>query len=168
MEFETSCCFTGHRPNKLPWGDNERDARCLRTLTHLNVALDLAYQNGYRHFLCGMAQGGDLYFAEAVLALRNERSDITLEAVRPCPTQADRWDETQKARYHAILAQCDFETMVQHHYDRGCMLRRNRYMVDRANLVLALYDGIPKGGTAQTILYAAQQKRQIQLLPWEE
>ena len=37
-------------------------------------AVLLAYQEGYRHFLCGMAQGCDLYFCEAVLALREQSS----------------------------------------------------------------------------------------------
>ena len=25
MERRRSCCFTGHRPRKLPWGSNEED-----------------------------------------------------------------------------------------------------------------------------------------------
>ena len=29
MEIEKTCCFTGHRPEKLPWRDNERDPPCL-------------------------------------------------------------------------------------------------------------------------------------------
>ena len=33
-------------------------------------AVELAYEQGYRHFLCGMAQGCDLYFCETVLRLR--------------------------------------------------------------------------------------------------
>ena len=67
---QESCCFTGHRPAKLPWGYNERDPRCVRLKERIADAVLLAYQEGYRHFLCGMAQGCDLYFCEAVLALR--------------------------------------------------------------------------------------------------
>ena len=26
---EKTVCFSGHRPEKLPWGDNERDERCV-------------------------------------------------------------------------------------------------------------------------------------------
>ena len=66
---QESCCFTGHRPAKLPWGYNERDPRCVRLKERIADAVLLAYQEGYRHFLCGMAQGCDLYFCEAVLAL---------------------------------------------------------------------------------------------------
>ena len=64
------CCFTGHRPDKLPWGRDEADPRCLLLKEDLEAALDRAYQAGFRHFISGMAQGADLYFAEAVLALR--------------------------------------------------------------------------------------------------
>ena len=32
--------------------------------------LEDCYRQGYRHFICGMAQGADMYFGEAVLALR--------------------------------------------------------------------------------------------------
>ena len=29
MEKERVCCFTGHRPEGLPWGENEQDPLCL-------------------------------------------------------------------------------------------------------------------------------------------
>ena len=51
---------------------------------------------------------------------------------------------------------CDFETMVQRNYDRGCMLRRNRYMVDRSSLLIAAFDG-SRGGTLYTATYAMKQ-----------
>ena len=28
MDPSVSCCFTGHRPGKLPWGADENDPRC--------------------------------------------------------------------------------------------------------------------------------------------
>ena len=110
----------------------------------------------------------DLYFAEAVLALRLCRSGVTLEAARPCESQADAWPEAEQHRYQAILDQCDFETLVQHRYDRFCMQRRNRYMVDRSALVLSVYDGVPKGGTAQTLAYAMRQGVPVQILDPEQ
>ena len=135
MDRATTCCFTGHRPDKLPWGSRESDPRCLTLKRRLTQAVEGAYAQGMRHFICGMARGTDLYFAEAVLALRLCRSGVTLEAARPCESQADAWPEAERHRYQAILDQCDFETLVQHRYDRFCMQRRNRYMVDRSALV---------------------------------
>ena len=63
-----SCCFTGHRSSKLPWGGNEADARCLELKRKLADALEELYGQGVRHFICGMATGCDMFFAEAVLA----------------------------------------------------------------------------------------------------
>ncbi len=80
MKREQSCCFTGHRPDKLPWGENESDPRCLALKRRLEGELTQVYNRGYRHFICGMARGCDLYFCEAVLELRSRRPGITLEA----------------------------------------------------------------------------------------
>lgn len=151
-----TCCFTGHRPGKLPWGFNEEDPRCLALKQKIADAVDAAYQSGFRHFICGMAQGCDLYFAEAVAALRSRRGGITLEAAIPCPQQADRWPAPERRRYLALLSTCDYESVIQDHYSPGCMQRRNRYMVDHSALVIAVYDGMP-GGTRQTLEYAIRQ-----------
>lgn len=159
-----SCCFSGHRPGKLPWGDDEGDRRCLVLKERLWNEMEAAYERGYRHFICGMARGADFYFAEAVLALRRQHSDAALEAARPCETQSNSWPEGDRRRYQTILDQCDLETLVQHHYDRGCMMRRNRYMVDRSSRIIAVYDGVPKGGTAQTLAYAMRRGLKTEIL----
>ena len=62
VEREHTCCFTGHRPNKLPWGSNEGDPRCLALKERLAREVEAAYDKGYRHFISGMALGCDLYF----------------------------------------------------------------------------------------------------------
>ena len=152
----SSCCFTGHRPAKLPWGFDERDVRCLALKARLHAAVESAVLEGYEHFICGMAEGCDLYFCETVLDLRERYGHITLEAAIPCPSQADEWSEASRARYRALLARCDYETLVQDHYSPGCMQRRNRYMVDHASLLIAAHDGV-SGGTRSTILYALRQ-----------
>ena len=56
-----SCCFTGHRPAKLPWGTDEGDERCLRLKARLREVIARAVEDGYTHFICGMAEGCDLY-----------------------------------------------------------------------------------------------------------
>lgn len=153
---QESCCFTGHRPGKLPWRYHEDDPRCLKLKARIADALEAAYAEGYRHFLCGMAQGCDLYFCEAVLALREKYPDITVEAAIPCPTQADTWPETQRRRYQALVAACDLETLVSEQYSPSCMQRRDRYMVDHASLLIAAFDG-SAGGTRYTVEYALKK-----------
>lgn len=157
MEPSATCCFTGHRTERLPWGEDENDPRCLALKDDLDQALAGIYDRGYRHFVCGMARGADLYFCEAVLALRQAHPEVTLEAAVPYQGQADRWPETDRRRWEILLGQCDYETVVQHRYTAGCLARRNRYMADKSSLVLAVYDGQPRGGTMYTLRYAMAQ-----------
>ena len=74
-----SCAFTGHRPGKLPWGEDESDLRCIALKAKLRAAVESAIHEGMEHFICGMAEGCDLYFAETVLALKSTYPHITLE-----------------------------------------------------------------------------------------
>ena len=94
-----------------------------------------------------------MYFAEAVLALREIHPDVSLEAAVPCTTQADSWSPEQKQRYAGLLSRCDSRHLVQEKYSPGCMQRRNKYMVDSSSLLLACFAGVP-GGTMNTIVYA--------------
>jgi len=153
---EISCCFTGHRPHKLPWVKRENDERCIALKEELAARLEGIYEYGCRYFYCGMALGCDTYFAEAVLELKDCHGDVQLEAAIPCRTQADKWSRADKERYERILRRCDKITVLQEEYTPDCMQRRNRYMVDNSSVMLACYDGRP-GGTMSTLLYAQRQ-----------
>lgn len=166
MDREHTCCFTGHRPEKLPWGYDEGDPRCAALKERIAAALEEAWAAGMRHFICGMALGADIYFCEAALALRERHGGLTVEAAIPCEEQAARWREADRQRYFSLVGRCDFETMVQHRYDRGCMLRRDRYMVDRSAMLIAAYDGL-MGGTMYTIQYAMKKGLEVNIIDIE-
>ncbi len=153
---EITCCFTGHRPVKLPWGSNEEDPRCLSLKEELLASLQAIYDCGYRRFICGMAIGCDMYFAEAVLELKEKYSDIELIAAIPCGNQPEKWNLAQRKRYNSILDRCSEVEVLQIAYSSNCMQKRNEYMVDHSSLLLSCYDGHP-GGTMKTILYAERQ-----------
>ena len=162
-ERAQTCCFTGHRPMKLPWGMNEDDPRCLMLKAELAARLEGLYALGFRRFLCGMAIGCDMYFAEAVLALREDHPDVRLEAVIPFGDQPGRWNERQRRRYNSLIDRADRVTVLQTVYTSDCMMRRNRWMVDRSSILLACYDGRP-GGTMNTILYAQRSGLRVVLI----
>ncbi len=155
-----SCCLTGHRAEKLPWGCDERDPRCLALKKRLSDVLLSLYESGCRHFICGMASGCDLYFGEAVAALRAEKPDITLEAAIPYEGQPERWDTADRQRYFRLAEECDTRTVLHHSYTPDCMMERNRYMVDHADVLIAVYGG-DAGGTRNTMLYAMRTGKQI-------
>ncbi len=146
--------FSGHRPEKLPWSE-EADERCIALKAQLRRSVRALAQKGYDTFLCGMARGCDFYFAEAVLA-----EELRLEAWLPCPSQPDRWTASDRERYNGLLLRCAAVYMVEPHYSRGCMLRRNQRMVDACDALLTVYDG-SGGGTGAAIDYAGRQGKEI-------
>ena len=85
---QMTVCFSGYRPEKLPWGYDECDPRCAQLKQRLRRAICAACDDGFRHFICGMARGVDTYCAEIVLALRPQYPDLTLEAaILPQPVR---------------------------------------------------------------------------------
>ncbi len=151
-----TCAFSGHRPEKLPWGSNEQDPRCVALKIKMEQELRRLCEAGTGRFLCGMARGTDLMFGELVVKLRGAYP-ITLEGVLPCPGQETRWPQKEQARFQALLGQCDSVTCLEQNYSEGCMLRRNRYMVDNAQLLLTVWDGNPHSGTGATVTYGRQR-----------
>ena len=157
--MELTCAFSGHRPEKLPWGEDESDPRCAALKIRLEQELRKLCEAGCLRYLCGMARGTDLYYLEALLKLR-AAYPLTVEAVVPCPSQSDSWPREEQLRYLRALGACDRTTVLEEKYSDGCMLRRNRYMVEHANILLTVFDGSP-GGTAATVRYARSRGLQI-------
>ena len=85
---------------------------------------------------------------------------ITLESAIPCETQAIKWSVASRERYYNIAAKCDKETMLQREYTPDCMDKRNRYMVDHADYILAIWNGCPSG-TGNTVRYAHKKGKSI-------
>ena len=158
-----TCAFTGHRPQSLPFGFNESDERCVALKQKLrNEIIRLIEENGVTHFISGMAIGVDMNAAEIVLGLK-AKYNITLECAIPCETQAEKWCEPLRNRYFEIASKCDKEAMLQHHYTPDCMDKRNRYMVDHADYIIAVWDG-RASGTSKTVRYAQHQGKPIRVI----
>ena len=158
------CAFTGHRPQSLPFGFNETDERCIALKQTLRAEIiKLIEDEGVTHFISGMAIGVDMYAAEIVLGLKSSYDRIILESAIPCETQAAKWTEEQRNRYFEIAEKCDKETLIQQHYTADCMHKRNRYMVDQADVIIAVWDGRPSG-TGKTVQYAQRQGKPIRVI----
>ena len=112
-------------------------------------------------FLSGMAQGVDLWCAQIVLDLKKKNPVLKLHAILPCEGQERKWSVSAQEIYHSILYQADEVVYVGQEYSRDCMLARNRYMVEQASVLLAVYNGIYRSGTGMTVRYAQRLKREI-------
>ena len=150
---EFKIAVTGHRPRSITEFDifNERWG-------HIKDV----FESILLHYECteaitGMALGTDQVFALAVLELKNEGHDILLHCALPYIAQDAVWIEESRKLYHDILSKADIvKTVSNETYHPWVMQKRNEYMVDRANLLLALWDGSP-GGTANRVKYAEKK-----------
>lgn len=149
---QMTVCFTGHRQ----LAEQESDAVSVK----LDLLLPKLYQQGYRRFLCGGALGFDTLAAEAVMRLQATHSDVMLVMAIPCATQTMRWNEADTRRYEQILYAADETHVLSPAYYNGCMMVRNRFMVDRSALCVCYLNKM-KGGTMSTVAYAVQEKLSV-------
>ena len=158
------CCVTGHRPNGFPFTRSQADRSYAEYMEMLSKTIEELIQNGYSHFITGMAEGADLDFALLVLRHKEIYPHIVLEAALPYPIPSGNHINSAVQERVAILERCDTVQEVSPAYHRGCMQKRNIYMVDKADLILAIWNGTEKGGTWNTIRYAHQQDKPIRFI----
>ena len=145
---EKTVCFTGHRtiPMLKKWKIERK----------LKETLEALIDNGYCYFGAGGALGFDTIAAQTVLGLKKKHPEIKLILVLPCKNQTRGWEEKDVSVYESIIEQADKVVYTQEHYDRGCMFKRNRHLVDNSSVCVA-YLTEEKGGTAYTVNYANQK-----------
>lgn len=142
------CAFSGHRvivpEHKEP----------LRGL--LRRAIAYAYEKGCRTFFCGGAIGFDTFAAKEVILFRVKHPDVCLVLLIPCADQSDGWSAMDQAAYDYILSEADEAVILSEHYVKGCMQRRNRALVDAADILIC-YVEREGSGSSQT-MHLAEKK----------
>ena len=166
MKGGLTCCFTGHRPEKLGF---ERGGAAETELKNRisGAILRMIQERDALHFISGMALGVDTYAAQSVLKLREIYPEITLECAVPCRGQEKRWKKEDRDVYAEILSRADKVTVLQDRYTPFCMQLRDAYMVESADIVLAVWDGGASGGTAYTVRCAEKLGKPVVILPPE-
>jgi len=137
-----TCCFTGHREERLAGKEDELREK-------LEIEIDEAILCGVKIFISGMASGFDTWAAEAVL----KRKDRGVSLI--CAVPYDGFCKNCK-----ILAEADVVHYISKQYYHQIFYERNKWMVDRSDLVIACYDG-GDGGTRQTVKYAEKSGKKI-------
>lgn len=100
-----------------------------------------------------MAMGTDIWAAEIVLERKKMNKDLHLICALPHPNFESRRSMTEKMKFNKILKNADLVKEINDHYFTGCYQVRNEWMVDRSNLVIAVFNG-QKSGTKNTVDYA--------------
>jgi len=123
------CSFTGHR--NLP--NNKIKNIYLRIEQEVNKAIS----DGYSHFISGGARGTDIIAARIV-------------------TEKIDFDENISLTLN-FQPYCKEIIYIEEEYNIGNFLKRDKEMVNKSNRIICIYDNREKGGTYQTIKYAAKK-----------
>jgi len=140
---------TGHRPQKLGelvFRARAEVERAIRTFSP-------------ERLLTGMALGVDTWAAETCVQL-----GVPFVAVIPFSGQEQRWSSVEKERYRSLVSKAD---RVVHTasgpYAAWKFQKRNEYVVDNCEWLLAVYDGTP-GGTKNCVEYARKVNRSMTII----
>ena len=158
------CCVTGHRPKGFPFSYDLEDSYFLIYLDVLKDTVEELMFEGYDHFISGMADGVDLDFASSVASLSNEFEGIVLESALPYPLHTPIDPSEDDIVRNTLVNQSQKITVVSPKYFNGCMQKRNRYMVDNSDMVIAIWNGEKKGGTWNTIQYAISKNKPVRYI----
>ncbi len=134
-------CFTGHR-------HMERN-QALRLPALLDTVIRELYSRGARVFRTGGAQGFDTVAALKVLELREQLPGLRLELILPCRDQTAGWDDAGIRTYRYIYRNADASRFLFDRYIDGCMLERDRRLVEGSDVCVAFCTR-SRGGTAYT------------------
>jgi len=167
-------CFTGHRPDRLGgYGDNRIQEAVKAELD--KIVWELIKDNDVITFYSGMAIGVDMWAAEIVelicsLLNPERRHDIPMGrlcAVIPFVGQQNRWPVESQLKWTKLIHKADDLYFVDEEgYAPWKLLNRNKWMVDNSDIVIAVWNGESKGGTAHCVKYAKKQDKKVINL-WE-
>lgn len=115
------------------------------------------YEMGIHHFWVGGALGVDMWAVEIIITLKTqpEYADISFTLALPFDGYDAKWDERSKKRMGLIRNHADV-IVVSDKCGTPGYAERNRYMVDHAVCLLAVYDNDRsiRSGTGMTVRYA--------------
>ena len=164
-----ACCFSGHRPDRFPWGTDEKDEGCLRLKMMLQAEIEQAVLDGYTHFIAGGAPGVDTWAAEIIREMKQSvKKPVTLEIALPFAGYNGRAGRAGADRQKMVCASADKITVVSGLKSLPAYHARNRYMVDNSRRLIAVFDeqsGM-RGGTFQTLRYARMRGLEIRQIGW--
>lgn len=151
-------CGAGHHPAELGAGYERRRL--------VQLATSWLQKHQPRQLISGMAPGWDQALAVAALTLA-----IPVVAAIPYSGYEQTWNAEDQQLYHEILelaSEVHFvaEGLTEDVSDLEKKQQRNRWMVDRSDKVVALWNGSQSDTTAHCIAYARSVQKPVDNL-WE-
>lgn len=144
--------FTGHRAI-----DKHTEEQIAFVLDHL---LKTMVNSGITKFYAGGALGFDTIAALAVLRLKTNFPEVSLELILPCRDQSKLWSAADASVYEYILNNADRVEYIASSYNSICMHERNNRLVELGDIGVAFLEH-SGGGTSYTVNHALKNDKEI-------
>lgn len=149
---------TGHRPDKLNNEWNMDGPASTWVTSQLKLVID---KHKPDKIISGMALGVDILWALIGIEL-----DIPVVAALPFIGQEDTWSTQAQSLYNEILAHPLVTSNILYSgiYASWKLLKRNEYMVDNCDLLVAVWDWSTTSGTGKCVKYAKSVNKTIEYI----
>ena len=146
------CSFVSEQPKDFVWEYGKNIAAHTEFIKQLQEAIEQAVElNGITEFYSGMSHGADLDFAEAVLAVK-ENKYPTIRLI--CAVNNDDlfigWSKQDIERYNAILEKADKQKALP-----------DIKVLDNSDQLIAAWNGQESGILWSELYYAMQNRKLI-------
>ena len=121
-----ACAFTGHRE----LGEDFSRKKLKKEIQNL-------IKEGIFIFYCGMAKGFDLECGNIVISLKEKYKNLRFIACVPYYGQERNFSQKERELYAKIYKKADEKIILSETFYKGCLHNRNRYMSDRAAVLLS-------------------------------
>ena len=163
--------LTGHRPDKLDGYDLTSDyyKRLRQRLVHI-IERSLAQ---YPVVEChsGMALGADTVWAEAIITCRDKygKDRVPFIAEIPDYKQSGRWPQKSRDKWSELMQHADRVNQYAPQ-NKGksyayILNQRNIGMITACDILIAIYDGVSSGGTANGVHDGRRMGKWIVTIP---
>ncbi len=146
------CCFSGHR--EIPQAKIDEIEKSLENEIRKLIKQNVIYYGS------GGARGFDMIAAKCVINLRLIFKELKLILVLPFHGHTNNWTQKDKYIFNEVLAKADKVVYTADHYFKGCLHKRNRYLVDNSSHIIC-YLTKDTGGTKYTADYARTKELNV-------
>jgi len=146
---------TGHRPQSYPGGYSSIDENTATMRKAISEEIDKLDEKDLS-IISGMAQGFDWALAQVAI-----EKDIPLICAVPCRGQENKWPKPTQDAYKEIIAKAVHVEYISEYYAPWVMQKRNIWMTDNCDLLLACWNRGKSGGTFNCIKYAMKNEVKI-------
>ena len=151
-----SISLTGHRPDKLA-GYDISQPYYIRLRNRLIAIIERSLET-FNVVEChsGMALGADTVWAQAIVHCKEKYGSDRVQFVAEIPdyNQPSRWLQESKDEWSRLMSYADIVNTYQLNNGRSyayVLNQRNIGMIKACDILIAIYDGVSTGGTANGV-----------------